>query len=731
MKFRSFGLLAALLAYSAGAQEKAAGVTLESKAAPLSTILQIVSAQTGLKLEAGALKDVPVIVRVADMPAKQFVDSLAKVLDAEWSKLGDQFTLVRGPGRLRAAEAAEAEARVSWVVEAVQKFIADSAASTDWSDAAIEKRIKEDAARKAKLLENIRGAGDNMRISLVDSGASSPGMLVLIEALKKLPAKALAGILPGQRIVWANTPTRMQKQLPYSTASLEAFVKAYNKVLAANRSMAESAPENVRVETPLSKRGDPLTALPKLIVIGQRHEAGLQVSALIVGPQGQILDRPQAWLGSPVIPSGTVPEGIGGEATLSDASKKLIQGLRADTTQNSNQVQFQVSLGDNFSGSIGNEPPTRVLPEGVAEILASPQTNEPMSFFVSEVLLQMAASQKKNLIAHAPDMSFAPFMAKLAGGRMKFADLFQNGPALGIELTMGDAILVTPSNWAQAERSKVNRTELGRLTGAVVKKGYATLDETCRYALAMPAWAATNLDALWLAAICPAEHAKYSANQNVFYKMYGTLTPAQRQANAQRVAILANQMSAQQRSLLEEIVYRPGGPQIIGNGQMMTTSVVSGSGPAPGQERPEPEILVVEPTEAFPNGLPPNTRLEIGRRFMDGVYAIDSSGRGRFLSAGDLGLRLGLDKSTLPPGTTIDTQFSKYQLADMIVVDLNVSFGRRGRNASLRDAAIRGAAAAVGFSQLPKGFLDNVDRARQRAMNMRTMSVGGGGTPPP
>jgi hypothetical protein len=92
---------------------------------------------------------------------------------------------------------------------------------------------------------------------------------------------------------------------------------------------------------------------------------------------------------------------------------------------------------------------------------------------------------------------------------------------------------------------------------------------------------------------------------------------------------------------------------------------------------------------------------------------------------------LGIDKGSLPPGTTIDSNFSKFLLADLVVVEMNVQFGRRGRNASLRDASIRSAAAAMSYSQLPKAFTDNVDRARQRAMNMRTMSIGGGGNPPP
>lgn len=730
MKVRNLWWLTLSLAAQGLGQETAPTVTLETKAASVQSVIDAVVKQTGLKIEAGTLKDWPVIVRVKNMPAKAFLDTLGKVLDAEWTRLGDTVTLSRGAHRLRIAEAAEAEARLPWVTQAVDKYLKDTLNASDWSQQAIDKRLKDDAAKRAELLSTIKESGDNMRISMIDNESVTPGALVLNEALRKLPAKSLAGILPGQRIVWANVPNRMQKQLPYVPGSLDPFVRAYNRVLEANKALADAAPQNVRIETALSKRGEPIQAVAKLIVIGQRFGDGLQVSVLIVGKNGEVLDRPQAWLGEPPTPAGIAPDGISGEAVLSEQSKNLIRAFRTETT-GTNQMQVQVDLGDNLDGSLGNDPPLRILPQGVAAILSNPVANEPMSYFPSEVLLQLAQSQDRNLIGYLPDASFGAFAQKLAGGKMSFADLFRNAPSLGLAITEGETITVSPANWAQADRSRVNRAELGKVTGAVAKRGYASLDELARYALAMPRWSDENLDAIWLAACAPVEHRKYSANQNVFYKMYGSLTTPQRQPAAARASIMANQMSAQQKLLLEEIVYQAGGPQMIGRGRMMTTSVGVSRGNTREQEPQEPEIVIVEPTEAFPNGLPPNTRLELNRRFSDGVYAIDAQGRGRFLSAGDLGLRMGIDKGTLPPGMNVDSEFNKYFIADLTTVEMNVQFGRRGRTASLKDASVRSGASAVSYAQLPKNFTDNVDRARQRAMNMKMMSVGGRGAPPP
>jgi hypothetical protein len=232
-------------------------------------------------------------------------------------------------------------------------------------------------------------------------------------------------------------------------------------------------------------------------------------------------------------------------------------------------------------------------------------------------------------------------------------------------------------------------------------------------------------------AFSPATARVYSNGQMDFLRLYALLTPAQRQVNAERARVGVNQMSGQQKAILEKIVYKFNGPMIMGRGTMAITAIRSDR--TPGEERPEPQIIQQEPTEAFPNGLPPDTILNLRRQWADGVFAIDANSQGRFLSAADLGLRQGIDTSQFPPGTFPQTQFTKYQLADLVYVSLNLTFGRRNRSGDLRDASIRTGAAELAYEKLPKGFLDSVDKARQQAANMKTMSIGRGGSavPPP
>ena len=80
---------------------------------------------------------------------------------------------------------------------------------------------------------------------------------------------------------------------------------------------------------------------------------------------------------------------------------------------------------------------------------------------------------------------------------------------------------------------------------------------------------------------------------------------------------------------------------MFGDG-VMTMAVEMG-----GQNRnPMPAIMLAEATEAFPDGIDGRARLEIGLQADEALYAINAQGQGEFVSASELGFRMGI-----PPGT--------------------------------------------------------------------------------
>lgn len=730
----SWPVLAGLAALGLAVPHQAATVTITSNGGSVQSILAEASKQTGLVLDSGQLKEWPMIVKVKEMPSKQFLEDVAKALDAEWTKSGETFVLSRGLGQERLALAKEAEERIPKIKKSIDEYLKENTGGTDWSDAAIDKRVKADQDKREEATKNLRGnVGDQqMTISVMDSSSVSPANLFLIEALQKIPVQTIASVAPGDRLVMSNNPTKMQKPLPYRSAAIDPFLKAYNKLVGANKAQADSNPSNVRVESPLSRINQPIQNIGKLLVTIMRGGPGVQVMVVVVGPNGEILDRPQAFLEVERNASGPTPEGVTGSIKLSDTSLQLVKFLQSAPAGPSRQVSFRISMGDGQMGSLGDEPTGLPLPEALVPIFSDPVEHEPMSYFVGEALTQLADARQKNLIAYVPDSAFTAFARRLNSGRLEVADLYKGAPLLGISITDEDRILVTAANHAEAARTRVNRGEFGKLIGAITKRGYASLDEICRYSIVMPDWERDNLDAKWIQAFSPATALVYSNQQTAFLRLYGLLTPAQRQASMQRVRLNVNQMSGQQRKIVEKVVYQFNGPMVMGRGAMTIMSTVR-SDRNPNEESPEPQIIQQEPTEAFPGGLPDNTMLDMRRQWAEGVFAIDKDDHGRFLSGGDLGLRMGIDTSKFPAGTIPNTDYAKYQMADLVYITMDLRFGRRGRSGELRDATIRKGADAVAYDKLPKSFLDVVDKARQQAANMKmgTVTAGGRGVPPP
>jgi hypothetical protein len=310
---------------------------------------------------------------------------------------------------------------------------------------------------------------------------------------------------------------------------------------------------------------------------------------------------------------------------------------------------------------------------------------------------------------------------------MKLAEFYRLLPSLKLTVEHGETTLVYASNQAEAYRSRVNRAELARVLKADAEKGFLSLDELSRYALSMPQWSPTNMDAAILKVMVPSAYQEYAMGRNAFLKLYATLTPAQRLETQSWVILPLSQLSPQQRLIVEDIVYSGTGGLIMGNGVMMTTEVRGRNAAEPPRE---PAIAMIEPTEGFPNGIPANTILQISRRIQEGVFALNSKGQGTMLTAGNLGLRLGYNP---PPGmpVTVNKDFVRYMLAELTEVDLTLQLGRRSRGANnLMDARIKDTS-RLSYDQLPEAFKQNVDRARQRAASVRFMTSPGNRNIPP
>ncbi|MEQ1821259.1 MAG: hypothetical protein ABL949_01995 [Fimbriimonadaceae bacterium] len=707
---------------------------LDFSASPLKTVLIEVEKQTGLKLNPGPLGNRPIIVHVKSMSSRSFLDQLASALDASWEPLEDTLRLSRGPGRIRVAQEKEAAERAVWLKDAMAKVIERKKDSEDWSDVAIQKRKAESDKRHESIANGVQGGNADMQIEVFGTGGASPADLFLIEAMRKLPVSALAGIQPGQRVVFSNFPNRMQRGLPYSTNKIPDFVKAYN--LLASQPAADTG-ARIRINDPRNPQGKPpITGVAELLMVAQRYGDMVQVTCIAVAPNGDVLGRSSTSLNAPARPDAKVPDFASGEVVLSEKSKKIVRaiGSASDSIQT---MGFQLDIGGGVSGSFAvattpAAPANAPLEKDIKELLSKPATNEPLATFPAEVWDQVGDLTKKDVIAVLPDSVFVKLGRRLASGKLKVAELFKIAPHVGLAVNAGETITVTPLVQADADRTNIDRAALEPLLVGNLRLGYSRLDDISRYSLKMPEPIDTNLDQVLIRMVSPDLLETLSPHLLNHVRLYGAITPNQRQADSMSAAVAYTQMDNTAKSFLEALLYKAGGFQMFGDGEMVMVT----SSPVPGQpvnRRPQqtPAIMLEEPTEAMPNGVPQNSILTMDRKFSEGVLAFNQSGKGSFLSAGDLGMRLGMDRSNFPAEFQAAENFTSYGLAAIIDLNMAVRLGRQDQGqGSLRDAYPH-PGNAVAYDKLPDRFKSQVEQAKKAASGLRTVTAGGRGVPPP
>ena len=739
MKLRTLvGISLAVAAQAGWSQDQApvTTVTYRTGAAPLRTVVADLAKLTHLKLSVSTLRDQPVVLAVKDIPVKALFARLATMTDAVWEKDGDTYVLSRDKGREREAEGVEAEDRAVRFGPAIETYIKTHAADADWSEKAIADRIQKDKEAAERLQTQVQG--NDGAVQVISSSDVTPGGSVLLEALRKLPVRVLASLKPGQRVVFATVPNVMQKALPYNASnSIADFVTAYNRLAAASQKEAADRPTTGNVQTQLNGVTQPTDGVAKMILAISRpaKDQGISLDAFLVDRRGNILDNPHIWLTPEMPKAPEVPAGIDGKVKWTDATRALLRALRPSQAQSGNSISFNIRLGGDMSASLGADSPHSLLDADMTKLFADPVANEPLSYFVTETLFALADQTGESVMAMVPDSMFGDMAMKLNGSEIGLKTLWTQAPAFGIAIDHdADGYLVHPRLFAEADRCRINRPELARLTQGIAKKDYANLDEISRYSLAAPAiWDDSNLDGTWLRALSPATLDQYDQGPThlTYLRLYGTLTPAQRAADSNRARINFLQLSNQQKALIEQIAYAATGPMMIGNGTMM---MVSSSPATPGGRQPrQTQIAMREPTEALPNGLPPMGMPDLVRKWEDGVFSRGADGHGTFFSAGDIGLRMGINPGSLPPGMKYETSFERMLLAELTDITMTLTFARTPKSETLRDANLKAGSSTYTMATLPKGMLDRIDRARQQAMNMKfgTMTVGGGGTKPP
>jgi hypothetical protein len=458
-------------------------VTLRTVAKPVAEVLKDVTTQVGFRFEASQVREWPIIVSVKDLPVGQVLDRIAEVTDSEWVKERDRWVLTRSAARVKKAaeiELADRAARLKPAVDALP---------TEMSDAEIEAAAAE---IKKTFLEMKEYGGAVSQV-----GGPSPGVVLLNHILKRMPVAQLASMPISSYASFSTAPRPGQQQLaPIPSEGWSAYRKARERFAA----LVEIPNEFVSTTSWLRV---PLTGQPRIVVGFARPNAtaNIECSILLLNASDQPVDVANLRLVPAPQPGATVASPTKGPIPLRAESRALLTALRLPPSA----PAINMGVGSEFVLLDGVDP--RRTPESQA-VLRNAIEGEPMSYFASDWLLDLADRTGRQLVAHVPDHAFSTLAAR-ADSAPDHDTLWGSLPGLGTSILLdANELVLKPRFFARADRYRVDRTALRQLVRAAGPYGLPPSQVLMDYAEKAPPVAhAIGMDTVLLNAVLHRTHA--------------------------------------------------------------------------------------------------------------------------------------------------------------------------------------------------------------------------------
>ncbi len=728
-------------------------VTFSQPVMKASAVLAEISKQTGVHLASDPIVgNIPILVSVTDAPLDQLLARIALATGGELKAEGEGFRLVNNDG-LRREQAAK---ETGWVIEAFdrakKRLAGQNTTPGRWDEKTVNDLVAKAEERRRATEERMRQIEmqQGARISMFDSSAVSatPASSSARRILDLLPSSVLASVGPGDRIVYALTPTRMQRRMPINVQPIvNDFV--YNHNLIAQRAPQLRPDPRVTMVGALTS-GEPIQSIAETHVVLSRgyRSTTVQVEVKFVDRNGIIVGQGSTSIAPEYQNAAAQANQEGKAIELSELSRQMAVLMAQETASpSSDRNVYRVATAGNAGGAFvtlagGDGTLPKQVPEDLLNVLVNPDKYDPASLYVSEAYIQTAKAGGKDLVATFPDRIVRDMARALVAGNVTTKGVLASSASYGMTLQSEGEWLVATPTWADNTRkTNFNREKAGALFRSVNTRGFATLDELGDYSfwltLGLPD---RPLDMAYLSLIN--KDTADTLNEYVslsldLLRVYASIPDNVKRTNGEAMNIPFRSLVGNAKTSAEHSYYagNVGAGMFPGAGQfsamIMTMEISEGEGRPSG---PPPNSILTEPTEALPNGIPGEAVLTVMRQLQEGVYAsIKGLRGGQLLSAQELGMRQGMLQANFGGGAP-PPDFDTFVPAQIVNVQIALELQQYGRpSAMFKDGWLVSGARAVSYNGLPEGFRAQVDRAKQNMMApppipaTGTVRRGGGG----
>lgn len=597
--------LAVTLGY---AQDLSKKVTYKTVAVPVQRAVAEIAAISGTRLEvADAASRNILVISVKDVPLSELLDRIATAISGEWTTDAEGIRRLNySTAQIRKEEAAEHEARAKKIANA----LAELRKKLD------EKPKPQDPNAKLNEMERAQMFFGQM-------ATMTPTNRAIILIASRLDPGLLASMKKGDRVVFATTPTPMQRPLGNISAVIQ-------DLIVANNQKAE--------EAALAKKAQQEGGIPKTVEQERTERQMRETFGAMFGDtlqEPKVINEPPAKVLLIATTGGGFPfMGLGNEITvqlkLFNANGEVVlrgsQSLNLDTSfvdlmaasaqepkpETGKPIKFS-ALTQEFNSlsrvnmMAGFGPDRRPSAE-LAKQLTQPDKYDPLSYAPSEALHAVAETKNLNVVANLPDylVGMAETFSRGTGGTVEsFLSGLETGGNVEIK-TEGAWMTIRPSRPAEARAGRLDRSALAALISAAEKKLVPTLDDFAAYALKNEAPMETPVALPYIMLFAPNAMSQGMRGMTnwTMLRLYGSLTQGQREALRSGARVSVVSLLPGQRALVEKMAFGSESKLKVERdgerprGEMGFMELIQQFMPQPARDFRD------EPTEIMPNGIP-------------------------------------------------------------------------------------------------------------------------------
>jgi len=668
-------------------------LTLSIPAARIPVVLEQISKETGLALEAGrAMRNEVVCVRVTAASTETVLAKLAQVTGGEWRESGGVrrlFPSIEVEKRERQERIAKLTSGASAMLKHEREVVARVRTMNEQS-----MRPMVDLVRKSIEYDRTHkdDSGSKFAQELEAKSPGSPGERLMSRLLDRIPFKDWISLAPGERIVFSSNPTPMQIGFANGgDADIQRYVAEYKVWMATLGPLMSEEIEKVNREQELSN-GETLPLpgnLPSRFKVNlaielDRYSDSASASLTVRNAKGEEVDAASISLSDPDWQDGqSEEEGAPPEIKGDPLIQPSAEGLARITALN---AYLKTSVDSALDDLARHWQP----------IINDPLANEPLTF-VGRRWSEIAKLLNVNLIASIDEFQEIGEPNRPLGARAQLMSL--NAGHKVVESS--GWVTIQPTSFSLIQSMRVDRDKAKALFASSIRSNGLTIEDMADYAASHSAQSPllgwdrrAIMFLLWTNGV---PRPRVGGTE---LTIYGSLPREQRELLRHRPIPFANLPATTREMLAKKLYYID---------EDLGEFSVAG---------------VKEPTDQFPNGIPADGFLSITSEGSEDLIVPTMRVNGREYPVGParnaaafgrvLGGLAGTERQRQAAQT--NQAYSRFRIATGRWFNLRIQYSPAIHTEYRLYEILCPPGRILSYSDLPAGYRDEVEKAKQAAI---------------